>query len=112
MKILTLTTYKDLEKTDALKLNVGCVSVKFPDWVNVDIESGADLVVDLRNGLRLKDNTVGFIYNEHFIEHLVFEDGKKAVEEFYRVLKRGGVLRIATPELDYVIEKYVNGSKD
>lgn len=111
-KILTLTTYNDLKKTDSLKLNVGCGSVKFPGWVNIDIEPGADLVVDLRNGLPLRDNNAEFIYNEHFIEHLAFEDGEKAVKEFYRVLKRGGVLRIATPELDYIIKKYVNDWKD
>mgnify|MGYP000914503847 CR=1 FL=1 len=111
-KILTLTTCNDFEKTDSLKLNVGCGSVKFPGWVNIDIEPNADLVVDLRNGLPLKDNTADFIYNEHFIEHLSFEDGEKAVKEFYRVLKGGGVLRIATPELNYIIEKYVNDWKD
>lgn len=111
-KLITLLTYSNLAKKDSLKLNVGCGSVKFPGWINIDIEPGADLVVDLRNGLPLKNNTADFIYNEHFIEHLNHEDGEKAVKEFYRVLKAGGVLRIATPELDYIIDKYMDDWND
>jgi predicted SAM-dependent methyltransferase len=31
-------------------------------------------------------------------------------KEFYRVLKPGGILRIATPDLDYMVEKYTSAS--
>ena len=107
-----LTNSKNFQKLDSLKLNIGCGNVKFPDWVNIDIEPGADLVVDLRNGLPLEDDSADFIYNEHFIEHLKFEDGEKAIKEFYRVLKKGGILRIATPDLDYLVKKYLNDWKN
>ena len=68
--------------------------------------------MDLRNGLPIEDNSADFIYNEHFIEHLKFEGGEKAIKEFYRVLKKGGILRIATPDLDYLVEKYLNDWKN
>ena len=102
----------DLKKMDSIKLNIGCGNVKFPDWINIDIEPGADLVVDLRNGLPFNNDSADFIYNEHFIEHLKFEESEKAVKEFFRVLKKGGILRIATPDLDYVIKKYSNDWKN
>ena len=107
-----LTNSKNFQKLDSLKLNIGCGDVKFHDWVNIDIEPGADLVVDLRNGLPLEDDSADFIYNEHFIEHLKFEDGEKTIKEFYRVLKKGGILRIATPDLDYLVKKYLNDWKN
>lgn len=111
-KLATLSTYKNLEEDVSLKLNIGCGSVKLPEWVNIDIEPDADLVIDVTNGLPFKDSSVDYIYNEHFIEHLKFDIGERSVKEFARVLKPGGVLRIATPDLDYIIGKYVGDWKD
>ncbi|MCE7700261.1 MAG: methyltransferase domain-containing protein, partial [Methanobacterium paludis] len=101
-----------IKNEKSLKLNMGCGNVKLIDWVNIDIEPGADLIVDLRKGLPFKNNSIDFIYNEHFIEHLKLEDGQKVLNEFYRVLKNGGVLRIATPDLDYILTKYSEGWRD
>ncbi len=89
-----------------LKLNVGCGQVKYPGWVNIDIEPGADLVLDVRKGLPFDDNSVDFIYNEHLLEHLTLEEGKKGLSEFHRCLKKEGVLRIAMPDLDWTIQQY------
>jgi predicted SAM-dependent methyltransferase len=94
------------KKYDSLKLNIGCGRVKIPSWVNIDIEPGADLVIDVRKKLPFDDNSVDFIYNEHLLEHLTFKEGEKVLTECYRCLKKGGVLRIATPDLDYIIQKY------
>lgn len=47
-----------------------------------------------------------FIYNEHFIEHLSYKDGFAFMNEAYRVLKPGGVMRIACPDLTFWIEGY------
>ena len=41
-----------------------------PGWVNIDIEPGADLIIDVRKGWPLDDCSVNFIYSEHFLEHL------------------------------------------
>ncbi|MBA7604223.1 hypothetical protein ES703_11342 [subsurface metagenome] len=95
-----------------LKLNVDCGEVKFSGWVNIDIEPGADLVIDVRKGLPFINDSVDFIYNEHVLEHLTFEEGEKVVREFYRCLKQGGALRIAMPDLDYIIQKYNTDCKN
>jgi predicted SAM-dependent methyltransferase len=102
----------DFKAIKPLKLNVGCGKVKLDGWVNIDIESGADLVLDVRKGLPFNQNSVDFIYNEHFIEHLTFEEGRKILQNFHRCLKKGGVLRVATPDLDYVIQKYAYNWKE
>jgi predicted SAM-dependent methyltransferase len=81
---------RNLRKADALKLHVGCGKVKFPGWVNIDIEPGAaDLIIDV-----------------------TYEECEKVLQEFWRVLKKGGVLRIATPDLDYIIDRYINNWRD
>jgi predicted SAM-dependent methyltransferase len=94
-----------------LKLNIGCGRIKFPGWVNIDLEPTADLIIDVNKGLPFRENTAGFIYNEHFIEHLEYVEGEKAIKEFYRVLKEGGILRIATPDLEYITRKYLGDWK-
>ncbi|MHA1279612.1 MAG: class I SAM-dependent methyltransferase [Candidatus Helarchaeota archaeon] len=96
---------------DAMNLHIGCGEVYFDGWVNIDKDSEkADKKHDARKRLPYKDNSVDFIYNEHFIEHITVEDAIKILIDFYRVLKPEGVLRIATPDLDYLIEKYISPS--
>jgi predicted SAM-dependent methyltransferase/glycosyltransferase involved in cell wall biosynthesis len=98
------------EKEDGLhkvKLNVGCGTVYMDGWINIDnnIEK-LDMNVDLRNGLPFENNSADFIFNEHFLEHLTWDEGLQAVKEFMRVLKPGGVLRIAMPDLGRSVRIY------
>jgi predicted SAM-dependent methyltransferase len=95
-----------------LKLHVGCGDVYLEGWVNIDVESSkADVKHDLQTSLPYDDSSASFIYSEHFIEHLAAEAGANVLKEFYRVLKAGGVLRIATPDLRYLMKKYFLGWK-
>lgn len=101
-------------KKRTVKLNVGCGTDYKKGWVNIDnnsdnniSENKLDLNWDLRDPLPFPDNSIDFIYNEHFIEHLTVEEGQSAVRDFLRVLKTGGVLRMATPDLEYAIYKYL-----
>jgi predicted SAM-dependent methyltransferase len=108
VKKLTSAIFGNTEVAPPLarKLHVGCGKVKLPGWLNIDVEPSADLVIDVRGGLPFDDNSIDFIYNEHFIEHLTYEEGEKVLKEFWRCLKKGGVLRIATPDLDFLIQIY------
>lgn len=51
--------------------------------------SGDDLHV-------FKDNEMDFVINRHVLEH--FQDPLKAIEEWKRILKPGGILGIVTPD--------------
>ena len=66
----------------------------------------ADVLLDLRFGVPLEDETVDLIYSEHLIEHLTLEDGLKHFAECRRLLKPNGVLRIATPDLAELVKDY------
>jgi predicted SAM-dependent methyltransferase len=91
-----------------LKLHLGCGDVYFDGWVNIDRESEkADVKLDLRSTLPYDNDSVDFIYSEHVIEHLTVQEGIRVLSECHRVLKSGGVVRIATPDLNYVIFRYL-----
>jgi predicted SAM-dependent methyltransferase len=88
-------------------LHIGCGDVHLDGWVNIDLDSPkADLKHDLRQPLPYAGGSVEFIYNEHFMEHLTVQEGVAFLRECHRLLKPGGVLRVATPDLRYVAFRY------
>lgn len=93
------------------KLHVGCGTLYKEGWINVDNNSDGnikhlDVNADLSMGLPFDSNTIDFIYHEHFIEHLSFDEGLVFLKECYRVLKPSGVMRLACPDLKKIIEAY------
>jgi predicted SAM-dependent methyltransferase len=54
------------------------------------------------------DNSVDLIYASHVIEHLSVADAKRAIAEWYRVLKRNGVLRLAVPDFGMMVRMYMD----
>lgn len=102
-----------LKKEQVLKLHLGCGCNYIDGWVNIDNNSDGniekmDFHWDLRKPLPFADDSIDFIFNEHFLEHLTVEEGQKSLKDFLRVLKPNGVMRIAMPDLDYVISYYNN----
>ena len=95
-----------------LKLHVGSGTVRLDGWVSIDLETTADLNLDLREGLPFADGAARLVYNEHLIEHITVDEGRRCLADWFRVLEPGGVLRIATPDLEYVVERYQNSWKD
>jgi predicted SAM-dependent methyltransferase len=82
-------------------------------WINVDNNSDhnidqLDVNWDMRKPLPIDDNTVDFIFNEHFVEHLTPEEARVVLTDLMRVLKPGGIMRIAMPDLASVVNDYLN----
>jgi predicted SAM-dependent methyltransferase len=50
-----------------------------------------------------EDDAFDYVFTEHMIEHVPYAGGKSLVRECLRVLKPGGKLRIATPDLDRIL---------
>lgn len=84
------------------RLHIGSGLVHLDGWINLDNQhySGVDAVIDVREGLPFED--VDFIFAEHFIEHLEYARGLEFLRECRRALKPQGVLRLSTPNLDWV----------
>ena len=84
------------------RLHVGCGTEVIPGWCNIDIQDlpGVDMVLDVTGGFPFSD--VEYIYCEHFIEHLRFDEGFRFLEACNEALSDGGVLRLSTPNLDWV----------
>lgn len=85
-----------------LRLHLGCGQAPIPGWVNIDVQAlpGVDRVLDVREGLPFENVTS--IFGEHFLEHLELAEGLACLAECRRVLSDEGVLRLSTPNLDWV----------
>ncbi len=100
--------HKQYEKAKDLLVNIGAGSQGKSGWVNVDITSapGIDCVCDCRTSLPFSNESVKFIFTEHFFEHIDYqEEVPLFLSECYRVLQPGGVIRIVVPD----IQKYLYG---
>ncbi|HEU4523286.1 MAG TPA: methyltransferase domain-containing protein [Thermoanaerobaculia bacterium] len=85
-----------------LRLHLGCGPHHIDGWINIDSVPypGVDQVLDVSRGLPFED--VSFIFAEHFIEHLHYRDATALLRECRRALRDDGVLRLSTPNLDWV----------
>jgi predicted SAM-dependent methyltransferase len=63
---------------------------------------------DLTHPLPIEDASCRLIYSEHVLEHFPVELGQQLLCDCYRVLTRGGILRIAMPSLDHITRKYLS----
>ena len=55
---------------------------------------------DVRKRLKFKTNSVDYIYSSHMIEHLFKDEALFFLKECFRVLKKGGEIRLCIPDWD------------
>lgn len=102
-----------------MKLQLGCGHITFAGWTNIDmipaVNTGHEYIChDLRSGLpgTIPNDSVDFIYHEHFLEHLTREEGLVLLSSCYRKLKPGGVMRLTVPDLEYLVHRYNTNNID
>ncbi|HJP39419.1 MAG TPA: methyltransferase domain-containing protein [Gammaproteobacteria bacterium] len=91
-----------------LQLHLGCGERYIPGFVHVDLaeHSHIDKQCDVRDLSFLEDKQVDLIYACHVLEYF---DGLEVVDvlkEWRRVLKPGGILRLAVPDFSALIKVY------
>ena len=64
------------------------------------------MYLDATQTFPLPDCSFDYIFSEHMIEHVTYQNGKRMILECYRVLKPGGLLRISTPDLSFLVDLY------
>jgi predicted SAM-dependent methyltransferase len=95
----------------ATLLNVGCGRRFSQDerWLNVDLSPTSSHVmqIDASGGLPFGDMAFSGVYHSHVLEHLDPAAGRQLLQECFRVLRTGGILRIAVPDLERIAASYL-----
>jgi predicted SAM-dependent methyltransferase len=98
-----------LESHRIRKLQLGSGDNILEGWLNTDLtpRSKKEIVfLDVRELFLFDDCTFDYIFCEHLIEHLEYQEGVDMLSQCFRILKQGGKIRIATPDLCFLIELY------
>lgn len=125
----------------ALRLHLGCGGNAPEGWLNVD-KSFGPVIERLRikhllcaigvltpaqaswrwptNVVRLDitrewpwpDSSAEAIYSSHMVEHFTPAEMRRFLDKSYRVLRPGGILRLAVPDLEFVVVRYIRGRDD
>lgn len=86
------------------KLELGSGPTRLDGWLSTDIAPrfASSAYLDATRRFPLQSDAFDYIYSEHLIEHLSQNDGLFMLRECRRVLKPGGTIRIATPNLEVI----------
>ena len=94
-----------------VRLHLACGKRHLPGWIHIDIDDWPH--VDLRQPAEdlsmFPDGSVDVIYNCHQIAYYDRTAAMAALREWYRVLRPGGVLRLATADFASVVSEYAAG---
>ncbi|MFC1993393.1 methyltransferase domain-containing protein [Chloroflexota bacterium] len=64
---------------------------------------------NLKYGIPFANESIDYIYTSHFVEHLYRDEAKMFMTETYRALKKGGMIRVGIPDLQYAFSLYKRG---
>jgi len=91
-----------------MKLHLGCWKRYIPGFIHIDI---CDLPhIDYRHNVdklpMFKDEEAELIYASHVLEYYDRQEAEQVLIEWHRVLKPGGILRVAVPDFPTLIKVY------
>ncbi len=112
---MTETTAAAKKTKSAVKrLNWGCGGHTLPGWINSDQKEAPDidLSCDIRQGLPLETGSIDYAASIHALPEVPLDGIVPVLQELRRVLKPGGVLRLALPDLLKGVAAYQRGDRD
>jgi predicted SAM-dependent methyltransferase len=95
--------------TAPLYVNLCCGPQKIPGYIGVDfLPDTTEITLDLRyEDLPFKNNSVEKLICISAINYFKYERAKKIIEDIYRVIKPGGIVRFAVQDLEIIAKRYL-----
>lgn len=86
-------------------LHLGASHAHLAGWLETDIDpTGSIVYLDATRPYPFPDASFQYVFAEHMIEHVPREGARILLDEVRRVLRPGGVLRLTTPDLDFLLK--------
>jgi predicted SAM-dependent methyltransferase len=83
------------------KLHVGAGHNRLPGWLNTDFEpvDARIIFLDVTETFPFPNASFQYVFGEHLVEHVPYQHGLAMLGECHRILRPGGRIRLATPNL-------------
>jgi predicted SAM-dependent methyltransferase len=94
------------------KLQIGAGPIVLDGWLCTDINPGSPQIafLDATKRFPFEDHSFDYVFCEHMIEHISWEDSMFMLKECRRILRPQGRIRITTPDLEVFTKMYANPS--
>jgi SAM-dependent methyltransferase len=76
------------------------------------LHSNLFVIHNLKYGVPLPTDSVDFILTSHVLHHLYKDQALRLLIDINRALKAGGTVRVAVPDLEYIIALYLQGRRE
>ena len=96
------------------KLQIGAGFNLLNGWLNTTLYpfAAGTVYLDASQPFPIPADTFDYVFSEHVIEHLEFDEAASMLRESARILKSGGRIRLATPDLARIIAVYTQPAAD
>lgn len=113
-EVATVAVASDDTATPPLRLNIGSGErVKLEGFTNIDRKFGGEAYpLKFNDGTPVPGSSVEMIYASHVLEHFGFREVEGVLRDWVRVLKTGGILRLAVPDFSWIARAHINKSGD
>lgn len=96
------------QRSGALKVHFGSGGEHKDGWVNMDfVGDPVEVAWNLAREIPFDDASVDAIFHEHLLEHIPLHAGVGLMDESFRILKPGGILRVGVPNAGELLRSYV-----
>ena len=105
--------FPDVEN-GSVNLHLGCGPVDHPNFINIDGLPAPHIhyVRAIDDLSPFKTGSADLIYASHCLEHFSHLNVAQVLAEWFRVLKKGGILRLSVPDFDLLLKIYQENSFD
>lgn len=97
------------KSSSPIKLHLGCGEKFISGFVHIDQFrfDHVDYVTNVSDLSMFSEESVDLIYASHVLEYFHRDRAKHVLGEWYRVLKKGGMLRVAVPDFESIVKVYL-----
>ena len=103
-------------------LYVGCGSHRMEGFTHVEVNIGKqfnrsdisppEILADITRHIPLPNDSVDLVFSRATMEHLTYPELLNHFLECYRILKKGGLVRMVVPDMDKYIRHYLDNDED
>ena len=93
-----------------MKYNLGAGKLPIEGYINVDVRDvpGMDLVADVRKLDMIESNSADEVVARDVLEHMPRREWRLVLDEWVRVLRTGGVMKLRFPDMELMIQTFLN----